>query len=1412
MNKFKKNIKAIIISILSLLIVVSSFPVMSFAKDITDINSNAEFGVINTSNGFSYNSLNQVGHELHYARYDGNTYLTFCTQFGIKSPTGRNYDASEFKAYKNKNQAEYKEIAKYIFFGYTLWHGDGVPNNDTELRDACATQQFVWETLGIAPSRTSWKNGYMSEKIYNSWKTNTDKYINLYYNTRVSFHNQTHKVDIGKSITLTDTNGTLQYYPEFNQTISGINYKHNSNTNNIVITVTSQVTSHLNNFSSNNYNIKMSILPNGSQYDGNVNNFVSFEFDSGSVQNLMFSRYIDPAVFALNIDVQYGDIELTKQDFYSAGVNGAKFGLYTDKKCNNRVATATTANSKLKYDKLAPGTYYVKELSAPYGYLLDTQVHEVRVSDENTSKLTVKNDEPIGNIELTKKLDVSKTNNRYGDVNIAEAQYTLYAKEDIKNQAGTKTFYKKDDAISTKTLVDKNGVVGTIKWENLHLGKYYIKETKNPTGTFTDTQTYSVELKYKNETTSLIVDSSTVSTDVVKSQKVKVFKAGSDGSAGEMKGVSDAQFSIKLNADYTNAINQGYKLEEIWASADSNGNYKGIDINGNVVTVDKTRATEAQKIAPSYAVITSNKDGYAISNYLPFGRYIMKETNTPKDYIAGNDVVFNIEKDESEYEIENAVKNININNALFESPVKIIKKDVDSNNPVTLSSASYKIRATQDVINRATGKVIYHKGDYVQVKVGNNKYNVFKTNSDNLTSMQKGNVYASKNDEKGSVTTPFKLQAGYYEIVEVESPDGFLINTKPVPFVVTNTVNLDKDADGDVISIVTQSNKQPKANIQINKSFELREDDVDTSLISKDENGNISNLNKVTFELTAADTITDKTDGRVVYNKGDIVATKNLTNGRTIKFNNLWIGSYIVKEISTIDGAVLDTTEYPVTFETKDNTTEQYYQTFDITNYTTEIDVSKVDSTGANEIAGANLTITDENGNVVDTWVSTTEIHKIEGIKAGKTYTLTEDMSPLGYNIANSIEFTVQNNKEIQKVSMTDNTVKVNKVDNNGNLLQGATLQVVSAKTKNIIDKWVTGQHIFDVTEDILASIKENGSVENMYVDEDDATVLYKIVSNSNSNDYTLMLVKDGEVNYYCIDANGNETSHMVRGLQEGDEYRLVELQAPDKYVVANSIEFATENKDIELSLTDKQVQISKTDITTGEELEGAKLTITDKDGNVVDEWTSTKEPHFASGLIEGQSYTLTEVSAPYGFTVAESIEFTVSADKETQKIVMKDDYIYSSVRVVKCDKTTKKAIKSNAFEFSIFADKNCTKLIATSGANKDDGSALFEKLKYGTYYIKETKAPLGYSLSDQVVEIVINDEGVFADGKNLEEKDGIYSFEYFDELLPIVQTGDNNNIKTIGIISGVLAIAILALVCVIKRLKKAKEGNAEQK
>ena len=145
---------------------------------------------------------------------------------------------------------------------------------------------------------------------------------------------------------------------------------------------------------------------------------------------------------------------------------------------------------------------------------------------------------------------------------------------------------------------------------------------------------------------------------------------------------------------------------------------------------------------------------------------------------------------------------------------------------------------------------------------------------------------------------------------------------------------------------------------------------------------------------------------------------------------------------------------------------------------------------------------------------------------------------------------------------------------------------------------------------------------------------------------------------------------------------------------------------------------------------------------------------------------------------------------------------ILRSVQVEKIDKDTGAHIKSNKFRFGIYEDVECTKLIKEVGANEYEGTALFEDLRFGTYYIKETKAPLGYKLSDQVVKIEINDEGVFADGVSLEENNGVYSFEYYNSLLPIIQTGNEMNYALLLVIG---AIAITGIIGGIILLKKKK-------
>lgn len=143
---------------------------------------------------------------------------------------------------------------------------------------------------------------------------------------------------------------------------------------------------------------------------------------------------------------------------------------------------------------------------------------------------------------------------------------------------------------------------------------------------------------------------------------------------------------------------------------------------------------------------------------------------------------------------------------------------------------------------------------------------------------------------------------------------------------------------------------------------------------------------------------------------------------------------------------------------------------------------------------------------------------------------------------------------------------------------------------------------------------------------------------------------------------------------------------------------------------------------------------------------------------------------------------------------------ILRSVQVEKIDKDTGAHIKSNKFRFGIYEDVECTKLIKEVGANEYEGTALFEDLRFGTYYIKEIKAPLGYKLSDQVVKIEINDEGVFADGVSLEENNGVYSFEYYNSLLPIIQTGNEMNYALLLVIG---AIAITGIIGGIILLKK---------
>ena len=220
----------------------------------------------------------------------------------------------------------------------------------------------------------------------------------------------------------------------------------------------------------------------------------------------------------------------------------------------------------------------------------------------------------------------------------------------------------------------------------------------------------------------------------------------------------------------------------------------------------------------------------------------------------------------------------------------------------------------------------------------------------------------------------------------------------------------------------------------------------------------MSDLSGIEFKLTAKEDIIDYADGSKIYSKGQEVKTYNLEKNGCLKVESLPMGTYELEETKTLNGLVLNDKKYEIKFEQEDLIKKVYEVNEDISNDTTIFEFSKKDITGDNELEGAELSVIDENDNIIDTWTSTENTHKIEGLVVGKTYKLREEISPDGYVKATTIEFKVENTTEVQKVEMIDKIVEISKQDVAGTELEGATLVVTNNKTKNIVDKWVSGK------------------------------------------------------------------------------------------------------------------------------------------------------------------------------------------------------------------------------------------------------------------------------------------------------------------------------------------------------------------
>mgnify|MGYP004725720311 CR=1 FL=1 len=147
-------------------------------------------------------------------------------------------------------------------------------------------------------------------------------------------------------------------------------------------------------------------------------------------------------------------------------------------------------------------------------------------------------------------------------------------------------------------------------------------------------------------------------------------------------------------------------------------------------------------------------------------------------------------------------------------------------------------------------------------------------------------------------------------------------------------------------------------------------------------------------------------------------------------------------------------------------------------------------------------------------------------------------------------------------------------------------------------------------------------------------------------------------------------------------------------------------------------------------------------------------------------------------------------------------------ILVNKVDSITGQNIKSNKFEFSSYAQENCAESskLETIAGDQETGTAEF-LIRYGTTYIKESKAPHGYKLSDEVVKVKFTDEGLFVNDKEVHvDNEHRYSIVYQDVLLPSVNTGTTKNKDMMYMIIGIGIIALGASIATVRKIRKCEE------
>lgn len=780
-----------------------------------------------------------------------------------------------------------------------------------------------------------------------------------------------------------------------------------------------------------------------------------------------------------------------------------------------------------------------------------------------------------------------------------------------------------------------------------------------------------------------------------------------------------------------------------------------------------------------YQLLKTDEQGFAESKKLAYGDYVILQTKSNEDsVIYDKTFTFTVSSNEQKTKI------FNINNKWYEEYFKVIKVSEDTGKTVTLGSATFKIWD-------------YQKNEYVSQKIGDKNISKFKT------------------DENGYFVTYLPLRAGKYRLEEIEANTNFLLKKESVDFEVKN--NNPEEVVKDPIQVISFANKEVKGKITVSKEGEVLTSTTTDAKGNTIFNYEVKKLPGAVFDVKAKEDVLDPSDGSVVYQKGEVVETLTTGVDGNATTKELPLGDYEVQEVTAPTGYVGNSKKQSVSLTYKDQYTELVFDTasFENERQKVEMNFNKIDAELEGAISGATFGLFVKN-----------DITAFDGTVVVKAGALVETVKSDKDGMITFKADLPLNEYEVKEIKAAANYKLNTEVFNLDATYKGQDIEVISFE-HTFKNEVVKGRLSFVKKGDVFTHTDTLGTevgVVNTPVFEE------LIIPGAFVTIYAAEDIEPSENNVYyekdeAIETLESELDPVYSQLLPAGEYYYIEEKAPigfvkdeDKHYFTIAGEEQEEAEVVESTLRNERPtyeieftkRLEKNDVTGYENayqdvvfglftrddtydwkgnvaIEYDTLIGTsgiDEDGHLTTQYELPVGNFYLKEMSTNSAYVLDENE--YDFSIDQTNEEIVKVEVNEGKAINNELKDFK-IQVNKVDSSTKKAVVKKDFEFTRYADEACTQVIDKASIDIEQGTALFDDVHYGITYIKETKAPQGYLLSNEVVKVEVDEEGVFINDKHINEENDVYSFIYANEMMPMMSTGDQTNTE------GYIALSVLS-------------------